>query len=157
MGRVRKILGIIPAGILVLLAVTLLAEIFLFNYRHWGTLGNVPAAVKDIRLGDGYRDNGNGTYTIGEGNLEMEVGGIEGKLRSARIDMTVLNARTEDFPVCIRQWVTDESHRIYYELPRRELWEKEKRSSYMNYHLYGNCTGLKILPDLKEGKWFPLN
>lgn len=152
MGRVRKILGIIPAGILVLLAVTLLAEIFLFNYRHWGTLGNVPAAVKDIRLGDGYRDNGNGTYTIGEGNLEMEVGGIEGKLRSARIDMTVLNARTEDFPVCIRQWVTDESHRIYYELPRRELWEKEKRSSYMNYHLYGNCTGLKILPDLKAGE-----
>ena len=151
MGRIKKIWGKIPAGLLALVAVVLVVEVFLFNYRHWESLWNVPVGAQSVRLGDGYQDNGNGTYTIGEGNLEMEVGTIEGELRGAQIEMTVLNSGSRNFPIRIRQWVTDESHRLYYELPGRELWEKEKRSSYMTYHLYGDCTGLKILPDLTAG------
>lgn len=151
MGRIKKIWGKIPAGLLALVAVVLVVEVFLFNYRHWESLWNVPVGAQSVRLGDGYQDNGNGTCTIGEGNLEMEVGTIEGELRGAQIEMTVLNSGSRNFPIRIRQWVTDESHRLYYELPGRELWEKEKRSSYMTYHLYGDCTGLKILPDLTAG------
>ncbi|MDE7333131.1 MAG: hypothetical protein K2O16_13035 [Lachnospiraceae bacterium] len=152
MGRIKKIWGKTPAEILVLLAIVFAVEIFIFNYRHWESFGNVSVKAEEIRLGDGYLDNGNGTFTVGEGNLEMEVGGIEGELCTSQIVMTVLNGQTEDSPISIRQWVTDESHRLYYELPRRELWEKEKRSSYMTYHLYGDCTGLKILPDLALGE-----
>ncbi len=152
MGKIKKIWRKIPGELLVLIAAVLAMEIFLFNYRHWGALGNVPEKAEDIRLGEGYRDNGNGTYTIGEGNLEIEVMGMEGELRGAQIVMAVLNGRDQDFPIRVRQWVTDESHKLYYELPRRELWAGEKRSSYMNYHLYGDCTGLKILPELGVGE-----
>ena len=87
MGRIKKIWGKIPAGLLALVAVVLVVEVFLFNYRHWESLWNVPVGAQSVRLGDGYQDNGNGTYTIGEGNLEMEVGTIEGELRGAQIEI----------------------------------------------------------------------
>mgnify|MGYP007105517967 FL=1 len=141
---------------LLLPAVVLLIELFIFNYRHWESLGcrEVTGESLNSRIyfADGYRQTGGNTYIAGEGSLEILVEGIGAELKTARIHIQVLNGGKEkESPVVIRQLVTDESHRLYYELPRREIWAGEKRSAYMTYHLYGKCGNLKIIPLLNKG------
>lgn len=153
MEKIKELCNRMPFGVLVILTVTLLLEVFVFNYRHWQSAGNSGIPVTEYELGWGYTDNGNGTYTVGEGDLTIEIKQIDCELKTAFIDMAVLNRENDEIsPVTVRQWVSDESHKLFYGLPQREIWEKEKRSSYMTYHLYGKCTGLKIVPELTQGQ-----
>lgn len=141
-----------------LFVIALGIEIFVFNFRHWESLGEKEVSDIPICLGSGYIDNQGGAYTIGEGNLDIEIKGLNFELNTACVDIAVLNrADSEAEPVLLRQYVTDESHRLYYGLPERELWENEKRSSYMTYHLYGKCTGLKMVPELLTGQEISLS
>lgn len=112
-------------------AVVLGIELFFFNFRHWESLGNREDRDVHLLLGSGYMEYGDGTYTIGEGSLDIEVEGLDCNLETACIELSVLNAeKGEVRPVLVRQYVTDESHKIFYGLPEREIWENEKRSSY---------------------------
>lgn len=139
-------------------AVVLGIELFFFNFRHWESLGNREDRDVHLVLGSGYMEHGDGTYTIGEGSLDIEVEGLDGDLETSCIEIAVLNAaKGEVRPVLVRQYVTDESHKIFYGLPEREIWENEKRSSYITYHLYGKCTGLKIVPELFTGREISLS
>lgn len=142
----------------VLLVITLMAETFIFNFRYWESLGNDEIRDFSVELGSGYRENKDGTYLIGEGDLNIEIKNLEDELRTACIDLRICN-RSEDEvkPIKLRQFVTDESHKLFYGLPEREIWEKEKRSSYITYHLYGKCTGLILLPDFSEGQTVSLS
>ncbi len=144
--------------ILTLFAFVLAIELFVCNFRHWESLGKDELSSLSPVLGSGYIDHGDGTYTIGEGNLDIDITELDCELDTACIEIAVLN-RTEDEirPIIIRQYVSDESHKLNYGLPERELWENEKRSSYMTYHLYGKCTGLKIVPELFEGQEISLS
>ncbi len=136
-----------------LFAIVLGIELFFFNFRHWESLGNSEVSDVPLTLGNGYADHKDGTYTIGEGNLDIDVEELFCGLDTACIEIFVLNAsESEVRPVFVRQYVTDESHKLFYELPEREIWENEKKSSYITYHLYGKCTGLKIVPELLVGQ-----
>lgn len=101
-----------------------------------------------LTLGSGYSDNGDGTYTmIDGGDNSIYINGFHQELISSRIGITVLNrAEDEADMVTVYQYVTDESNRNAYVLPIREVWAKIPQSSYMIYHLYGDCTGIQILP-----------
>lgn len=139
--------------IFLLFAVVFLAEIFIFNFRHWTSSGNNEITGMPLKLGSGYWDNGNGTYTVTEGELEIEIANLDDRLDTSFIDISVLNRAGDEIrPVTISQYVTDESHMLYYGLPEREIWENEKRSHYMTYHLYGKGTGLIIVPNLSIGQ-----
>lgn len=137
----------------ILLAGVFLIEIFVFNFRHWISPGNSTFSSGVLQMGNGYVDDGNSTYRVVDGSREIELIGLDCELDTAWIEITVLNHPKEELkPIRIRQFVTDESHKLYYELPERELWETEKRSNYMSYHLYGRCRSLKILPDVVTGQ-----
>lgn len=151
--KVKRILNHAALKILILITAVWVMELFFFNFRHWESLGKDEIREVSCELGSGYMDNGDGSYTIAEGNLDIEITKLNDELDTARIAMVVLNkGEAEGKPITIHQFVTDESHKCYYALPEREIWKKEKRSSYMTYHLYGNCTGLKIVPDLAPGQ-----
>lgn len=138
---------------LFLLVIVFSLELFVFNYRHWESLPNKEIQIKDFIIGSGYQNNGNGTYTVVGDDISIEITGLDFELRTACIEMAVKENKGEmPVPVVLRQWVRDESHQLYYGLPEREIWENEKRSSYMTYHLYGKCKGLKLYPALSYGQ-----
>lgn len=141
---------------LLIFTAALLTELFVFNYRHWESLGNreIPAEALEgqIRFGSAYHQMEDHTYLVTDGGLEIELEGICESLKTACIKIQVLNSEEKDFPVILHQSVTDESHRLYYDLPERELWAAEDRSAYMTYHLYGKCSNLKIVPELSAGE-----
>ena len=137
-------------------AVVLLIEVFFFNYRHWESIGNQEISGESLNgrlhFGSGYLQTGGNTYLAGEGGLEILVEGIGEELKTACIRIRMLNSeKDKESPVVIRQLVTDESHQLFYELPRREVWAGEERSAYMTYHLYGKCGDLQIIPLLEKG------
>jgi len=151
----RKLIPGINYKYLLLPAVIFLAELFVFNYRHWVSLENreipLEAFGGTVSLGSGYRQTGERTYLVTGDGLDIILEGIDQELKTACIKIQVSGSKNEDRPVVIRQSVTDESHRLYYDLPKRELWAEEERSAYMIYHLYGKCGNLKIVPKLPVG------
>lgn len=146
--KMRKVMILI-----VICLCSLFLEIFVFNFRHWASVNNEVVSINPTRLGTGYIDNGNGTYTIGEGNLDISLENIDRILSNACIDINILNLNeNENVSITVWQSVTDESHKMYYGLPEREIWTNEARSTYMTYHLYGKCTALNVVPVLNIGR-----
>lgn len=139
----------------------LLVEVFVCNFRHWESLGNSEKPWKltaeDMVLESGYTCVGEGIYTVVGDKLGIEIKNIDGTLDTSCIEIEAVSSGQEEKPVIIRQWVMDESHRFYYGLPEREIWKNEKRSTYMTYHLYGKCTGLKMIPEVSVGQTVSVN
>lgn len=148
--------------ILFLFVCVLLAELFVCNYRHFESLGNRERTRKlspsDIELEEGYFPAGDDVYLIVGDAPGIEIKGINEELSTACIDIRIIGSKEEMAkPVTIRQWVTDESHKLYYGLPDREIWQNETRSSYITYHLYGKCTDLRIVPEVLKGQQISLS
>lgn len=131
------------------LVISFLAELFLFNYKHWQTLGSHEIVPEQIVMGSAYIPNGDGTYSLGEGDYSISVPELDLHLRSVYFNVTVYGvdpALTTVFSVY--QYVTDEGHRFEYALPVRQSFSNQPKSHYYTYHLYGNCTGLHFIPNL---------
>ncbi len=138
---------------IIIFIISLLAEIFLFNCKHWISLQGEDAPPDLLTMGSAYLDNGDGSYTVlEEGEDYVYITGLNQELVSSRINISVLN-RDEDEPhkVTVKQYVTDAANREEYDIPPREVWSDVPQSSYMLYHLYGNCTSLRINPDIDPG------
>lgn len=142
-------------NIFMLLFISLFFELFIFNYRHWSTVNNHLITNYNLTLGDGFSDNGDGTYIVTEGEQAFCFNNLDRVLDSAYININVISRGKEDIrPVTVGFRVTDVGHKSYYGLPGRELWEKENRSKYIPFHLYGKCNDLKITSELSIGEIF---
>lgn len=134
---------------ILILAVSLLTELFLFNYKHWQTLHNHESLPEQVSLGDAYIPNGDGTYSSGEGDYSITVSGLDIDLKSLYFNITLPDEDpTLPTVTTIYQYATDAGHSFEYSLPVKELWSNQPKSCYYTYHLYGNCTGLRFLPNL---------
>lgn len=131
------------------LSISFLAELLLFNYKHWQTLPNHEVVPGQIILGDAYIPNGDGTYSLGDGDYSILLPELDLDLRSVYFNVTVHGVdSTLPTVFSVYQYVTDSGHSFEYSLPVRELWSNQPKSRYYTYHLYGNCTGLHFLPNL---------
>lgn len=148
--------------ILPIVFLALFAELFVCNYRHWESLANgrikrVFSAEEQVSY-NGFRENGDGTLTVLEPGAGIEIRKINRRLKTAYIEIRASQEPGEEsVPIALRQWARDESHQLYYELPSREIWESEKRSSYMTYHLYGKCLSLYLVPGIEAGETVSVN
>lgn len=131
------------------LCLSLLTETFLFNYKHWQTLGCHEIIPEQISLGDAYVPNGDGTYSLQDGDYSISIPELDLDLKSAYFNITVPDIDSA-LPVTfsVYQFVTDSGHSFEYSLPVRNFWSNQPKSHYYTYHLYGNCTGLRFLPNL---------
>ncbi len=145
--------------IILLFVVSLMLELFVFNYKHWISLGRTAISSDAMQLGASYSDNGDGTYTVIDGgDASIYFTGIHQELIASQIDITVLNS-DGSVPDMVKVWqyVSDESNQYEYGLVPREVWADIPASSYMLYHLYGNCTGIRIVPNIGVGTVVSLN
>lgn len=127
-----------------------LIEIIVFNFRHWESRGNDEILDFSFETGDGVLDQGDGTYIFVDGDKYLEFTDIDQELRTIHIEMELLNGNTNE-PIMLYQSVRDESHELYYGIPDRQIWQTQKKSQYMTYHLYGNCKSIKLTPALNDG------
>lgn len=134
---------------ILLLMISLLAELFVFNYKHWQTLHNQEIIPQQITLGDAYVPNVDGTYASGDGDYSIMVPNLDLNLKSVYFNITIHDTDSSlPTAVTIYQYITDAGHIFEYALPVKELWSDQPKSRYYTYHLYGNCTGLRFLPNL---------
>lgn len=129
--------------------ISFLAELILFNYKHWATLDNHEITPEGIILGDAYVSNEYGSYYVVEGDTSVTIPELNIDLKSVYFNVTIHNVETV-LPIVtdVYQGVTDEGNLSEYFLPVKKLWSSQPKSRYSVYHLYGNCTGLRFIPDL---------
>ena len=133
--------------------ISFLAELFIFNYKHWHTLGN-HEMIPEITMGDAYVLNENGTYTTIDGDYSIYISGLDLDLRSVYFNINIYSSPEEESPLPtvtdIRQYVTDTGHQYEYPFPVKELWSNQPKSSYYTYHLYGNVHDMRFCPDISD-------
>ncbi|MCR5502464.1 MAG: hypothetical protein K6F53_05620 [Lachnospiraceae bacterium] len=125
----------------------LFVELTLFNFRHWQSVGN-REFTPNILLGSGYTDNGDGTYTTGEGEYQIELINIGAKVKTAYVEIRNAdwNGESYEAPVRISFDAKDTSHYQYSYLNSRQITPSEPRSEYLTFHLYGEAKDLKLYP-----------
>ena len=138
--------------ILILLAISIIAELFIFNFRHWES--GKCEEIKDysVVMGEGLILQPDGTYLLGETNRYFELNEINKELSTMRIDIEILDRENgEQEPVMLYLAARDDSHENYYWIPDRQIWNSQPRSQYLTWHLYGNCKSIRVTPALATG------
>lgn len=133
-----------------LLALALLLEIFLFNFRHWQSVNNQEITDYSLVLGDGILEQMDHTYILNEGNKYLEFNEINKELNTLYIDIQILDSENRNAEIQLS--ARDESHEIYYGMPARQIYYSQEKSKYLTFHLYGKCKSLKIFPMLNDGE-----
>lgn len=135
--------------VFILFVVALIAEVFVFNYRHFESMENKEIADYQLSMGDGFKKQPDGTYLIEEGDKTLEFTEIDTKLNTLYIDIELIGQEKHN-KIVLFQAARDDSHEEYYRIPDGEIWHTQEKSQYMTYHFYGNCKSLKITPQVEE-------
>ena len=145
----KKIKAAIPYIVIIL--VSLLSELFLFNYKHWQTIG-YKGSNPEVHFYGISKDND--VYTVDDGDRYLEITDINGYLKNALIEIVDIDKEEYDESSYINVGfeATDEGHSLYYGLYSRKITHKEPRSYYVTFHLYGKAKNLKIKPDVQPGQ-----
>ncbi len=131
----------------------LLAEIFIFNYRHFESLFHEEITDYGLIVSDALIRQKDGSYLVGEGEAYLEFTQIDRRLDTLFFDVEPEGREEETYePVSLNQWARDESHEEYYGIPARQIWHGQKRSQYLTYHFYGLCKSLRLSLGLRPGE-----
>lgn len=137
-------------GVLLLI---LLAEVFVFNYRHWESLSNEEITDYGLFVSQALVRQGDGAYLVGEGEVYLELTDIDRRLDTLFFDAELEGREEEAYePVELWQWARDQSHEEYYGIPARQIWHGRERSQYLTYHFYGDCKSLRLSLRLGAGE-----
>ncbi len=141
--------------ICVLLAITALLEIFVFNFRYFTTLSSSPIELThgDAVYGDGLMFNSDGSFGLLEaGERTIEFTGLDVKIDSVflgiiNIDFnnmgSIINDEKQNVSVSFS--VTDEANELYYQLPPpKDINRSIEKSAYTVLHTSGKSDSLKI-------------
>ena len=168
MGIKENLLGFLKkykyiVSVLLIVLIALILEVFVFNYRHWFSIGNTPIKTGDFTLGKNIVSYDDGSYSINDSSENpmdnyFIFHGINQNLTTAKVDIKVVTRTEDDMrEIPISQCVRDEGHNSYYGFPRREICKKEERSKYMNFHLYGRCLDYAVKPDIGNNERFKID
>ena len=143
---------------LMLLIVAILVELFIFNYRHWTSIGNSPERVDFINC-EGLTKNENGTYSVVSDAVDIEILDINGEVSSLFVEIADIDSlnSTNGSIITIDFDAKDTSHHNYYYLNRRTVSSLESRSYYMSMHLYGDANAIKLHPYIAKDSNIVLN
>lgn len=137
-----------------LLVVSLLVELFVFNYRHFQTMFNEPF-TKEYDIPEGFVKNEDGTMSTIPGDHTIYINDINERIDTVMLEM--VNVERPDEPVLVFFGASDYSHKYDTHLNERVLYNGEKRSYYLTYHLYGDCRSLRISPQIGDDQTFMVN
>lgn len=122
---------------LIVLAVSVLCEIFLFNFKFWNSIGDTPLNVTPTVVNGATRLDEN-RYRIYKRNAYIEYENISSKIKYLRIPPET------GYDTSVTVWATDDGNEYPYSLPSRTVNTYVPRSQYIRLHLSGEADTLKI-------------
>lgn len=130
--------------------IAILAELFIFNFRHWESLNNKEESVS-FNLSSGFEASDDYSYKIINDDLSIEIPDLSKIIKTLYISIERTDIDTENYePVKVNFQATDVSHHSYYNLNDRMICETEEKSSYITIHTYGKTNSLKLYPSLEQ-------
>lgn len=129
----------------VLFVCAFFVEMVVFNYKHWTSLFNHPLLVEST-LGSGYESLGDGEYKVIEGDHNIWIRNINGKVKNLKLEFVDIDKEYYDEGSIISAEIngTDVSHANFYYLGRRMIVSNEERSFYITPHFYGDTKDIFI-------------
>ncbi len=128
------------------LALAVLAEVFVFNFRHWESLGFAPATLPTPVAAEGFIDEGGGVYrrqSQGNAPMALEYTGIGAELKNIQLGITHLANAQDDVKVNLE--ITDEANKYYYHMPTLTVMSEVPESRYFRLYLKGESEKLRLL------------
>ena len=130
-----------------LLIISVLAEVFVFNYKHWSTLNNSPESIPFV-CNDSLVNEGDGVYRVVGDEINIELVNLNKEVSILFAEIVNIDALDSDEGsiITVDFDAKDYSHYNYYSLNRRVVSSLEPRSYYYTLHLYGDAKTIKIRP-----------
>ena len=132
------------------LLISVLLEIFIFNYKHWVSVFNNSISY-DTYFSEGFILNEDGTYTTTAGEHYIELTNISSKVKSSSLIIKKYNS-DDLLAVPVSFAAIDDAHSDYYHLGQRTIYTTENRSMYQLLHLYGATKSLKANLNIGENE-----
>lgn len=122
---------------LIVLAVSVLCEIFLFNFKFWHSIGDTPLNVTPTVV-NGATQLDENRYRIYKRNAYIEYENISSTVKYLRISPET------GYDTSVTVLATDEGNEYPYSLPSRTVNTYVPRSQYIRLHLSGEADTVKI-------------
>lgn len=147
---------------IILLAVTLFLELFLFNWRFFEGMGYETMALDKFVCGSGVSQNGEELQIQNDGDKFIEFQGFDTEVDNLYIN--IIDKRNFDEAlhadgvprsyqqVSVTPSITDEANLSYLTMPERNIIEGVERTKYIKLHTAGKSDSLRIHFNNCEGQ-----
>lgn len=131
--------------ICLLLCVSLLVEIFIFNSAFFFTKNMSETIITEYQVCENLQAMGNGEWLVqGDNKASIEIENIDEKIKYVKLDIVCLDQEGNVIPSVIKLLATDEGNAIYYMLGNIQIVPSVEKGKYRKVHTYGNMHSLKI-------------
>lgn len=133
---------------IVLIILTIFAELFIFNFKHWESLLFPKITEYQVTYGSGLTEQSPQLYKITDpAQAYIEFTDVNAHIDNVYLDIDTPGTRV--IPVQVS--MTDRANSMYYTLPVTEVVRGVEASHYLRMHLSGNSEKLKVSFNLGEG------
>jgi len=141
-------------ALIIIIALPLVLECFLFNFRSLESFFFRPIDTGCNAIG--MEDLGNGSFEVTDpDNAGLEFSGINAHVDSVYLDINCPDGSDTAYSVNI--YMTDAGHALYTKLSDTEIVPKLDESKYIRVHLQGDSEKISIrVNNLKEGQAYDL-
>ncbi len=142
---------LLPAAVLGILIVLL--EVFVFNYRHWQSVGNKPVDA-DYTVSTNLSPEDENAYKVTSEEMPyLEVDGLDLQVQNIAMDFILPEeGATAIVDIAYHLEVIDQGNKNRYEIPGNEFLHMVPQSHYCYPDFYGNARNIRLCFDnLKEG------
>ncbi|MBS5449930.1 MAG: hypothetical protein KHZ24_01760 [Coriobacteriia bacterium] len=119
------------AHLIILVVIAVLLEVFLFNFRHWESLGYEEQVLRDTPIRVTRAD-----YSLGFSSLDTKIHNVKVEVASS--------TSNDNSSVWVSYAVTDEGNSEPYYLPVAQLHPDNERSEVQSVFTYGNIKSLRV-------------
>ena len=125
---------------LVSFIISIILEIFLFNFRTIQSLGYKSTKLDNI-VYHGIKKENKSLKVIEKDKNYIELTGINQKIKNIKLDIQILNEKQY---LNYKIYATDEANQLYFALPERYYYPNIEKSKYINLNLSGKTNKIRI-------------
>lgn len=154
----NKKLSLFNAAVIILI-ISLLAELFVFNYKAFLTSGYEEIKAENILYGSGIELTSDDSFKIvSETDKYIEIDEINNEAKNIYIDIERKTlSKASDIKTRIKLDATDKGNKLYFSLPSVTVVKGVERSKYISLKLSGETEKIRINIEEAQGAELVLN
>ena len=134
---IRRTSRVLTGRYAALLVICLFLEIFIFNFRHWESLGFETLESYTVHYDSTFTESGSGTYTSSAGEMWITLSGLDEQVDNLRLDI-------QGAVLSLQLSVWDEGNTTGEEYPIREYHPEVEEESYIRLDTAGKVHKIRI-------------